>query len=721
MSASHRSVGKCNPRSLSYSSIRAIKFFVPQELLQEVLRQAGQCAPAIQAAASVHGARVMAKFDKQAAEQLLERGISLVQSLPPDERSLLLEEFPSVVAGADPNRAVALFMSLEKAEWGADRLLFAMLAHGHITEAVGYLSNSRFGAAFPYGALTNALADCRDNHDARRAMLRSAMKAAEKDESATQGFGGYGFLQVFNTYWTLLPMEEAKAFVRRLVQRTLDERDEIGSSRFRGHGREVRFTSMQQQKLFEAFGPLRHLDPPFAESLLKTHTELAEAVEIYPYGPFALSASIQAPTAAPRTEDRLPAEALEWDFLGMRWIPVAEWMKTNWENAFSQAMVLLDVDTKPRNPNRHPHEVWPSTQEFRVLMYKAGRYEGRDAAARIDRIPHPDVRLLAKIELIAGIVGLPQLGGSSRAPRPIEDSPAMQIAKASQAFTTLNLAALPIRWEGNGLAREVQIEFAAWDGDRSQWGLPLCREISLFRHDGQLEKSRGTLLDLTCRYDENARLLSIEASGEDESRRFLCSYDDNSNLVRVEKSQEDERKESTDPFSAAGNWSSFSTSVVESVSTFRGFRVNSAAGVNIEYNIDGKPITLSYVRDGDLQCRMNRNWDANGRLISETNQPCFPQADFILPSTELRYEYDSRGRCTAMRTDFGEGHTFDSTFLYDDSDNMIELKSGEHHQRFEYAYDPQGNWTERVTWTLDKTNARYVEASMERRHIEYFT
>jgi hypothetical protein len=248
---------------------------MPQQLLLGVLRQAEQSAPPIQAAASVHCARVMAKFDKQAAEQLLERGISLAQSLPPDERSLLLEEFPSVIAGADPNRAVELFMSLEKAEVGPDRLLFAMLAHGHIAEAVEYLSNSVFDAAFPYGALTNAMADCRDNHDAQRAMLRSAMKATEKAESETHGFGGHSFLLVFNSYWMLLPTEEAKAFVHALVQRTLDEQDEKGSSQFRGHGRKVRFTSMQQGKLFEVFGPLRHLDLPFAESLLKTHKELA--------------------------------------------------------------------------------------------------------------------------------------------------------------------------------------------------------------------------------------------------------------------------------------------------------------------------------------------------------------------------------------------------------------------------------------------------------------
>jgi YD repeat-containing protein len=685
------------------------------ELLLEVLRQAEQSAPAMQAAVAVHGARVMAKFDIQAADQLVERGISLAQSLPPDERSPMLEEFPSVIAGTDPNRAVGLFVSLEKGERGPDpdRLLFAMLAHGHVAEAVEHLSSSTFGADFPYGALMNAMADCRDNRDAQRAMLRSAMKATEKHESGSNGFGDHTFIQVFNSYWIVLPTEEAKAFVRALVQRMLVEQDEKVSSSFGGHRREVRFTSMQQQKLFEVFGSLRHLDPSFAESLLTTRPELAEAVDICPDGPFDLGRFIEPPVSTPRMENRLPAEAIEWDSLRFRWIPVAEWMKTNWENAFSNAMALLEVDTGPRNPNMHPHEVWPSTQEFRVLMYKAGRYEGRDAAPRIDRIPHPDVRLLAKIEFIAGMVGLPQLGGSSRAPRPIEDSPAMQIAKASQAFTKLNLAALPIRWEGKGLPREIQIEFTAGNRDRSQWGSPLCRETALFRRDGQLDQSRGTLLDLTCQYDGNARLLSIEASGEDGPRRFLCTYDDNANLVRVEKTQEDKHQQSVDSFPAAAHMDVFS-------STFGGFRVDSATGITIDYNSHRQPTTLFYRRDGEPQYRMQRKWDANGRLLSETNQAYFPQAVFDVPSITLRYEYDSSGRCTAMRTDFGEGHAFESTFFYDDRDNMIEFNSSEHHQRFEYAYDSQGNWTERVTWNWDKAKSEYVKASVERRRIEYF-
>jgi hypothetical protein len=528
---------------------------------------------------------------------------------------------------------------------------------------------------------------------------------------------------MLNHFWMLLPNEEMKTFLHSMVRRALDERDKKVNSNLRGvEGREVHFNSMQQQTLFHVFGPLRHIDPEFAESLIQTRSELAKAVAIYPYGPFGVTASSEPPKPAPKMRDCSPEKAMEWDFINFRWLPVVEWLKTTWEESFSQAMTLLTVDTKPGNPNLNPHEVWPSTQEFRVLMYKAGRYEGRDAAKRLDRIPNPDVRLLAKIELIAGTVGLPQLGGTSRAPRRIEDSPAMQRAKSSEAFTSLNLAALAIRWEGKGPARRVHTEFAAFDAHRSQWGLVLRRETALFRRDGQLEESRGSLSDLVCAYDADGRLVSIEVSGEDGPRRFLCNYDNNSRLVRVEQTRDETIPiVSSGPIGTAAHWGGgFSNSVYSFVVTPAGFRMDRAIALSIEYDSNGRPVVLSYTLNGGMQCLTKREWDTNGRLISENSRTDFPGAGFEMPSTGLRYEYDSRGRYTSMRTEFGEDYSTASTFLYDDRDNIVEANSRTHGSRFEYAYDRQGNWTERVTWIWNQAKAEYFKETVERRHIDYF-
>jgi len=168
---------------------------MPQQLLREAIQRAERSAPAVQAAALVHCARVMTKFDKVTADQLLERGITVTQSLSHDECSLLLEEFPSIAAGTNPRRAIELYELLEKKESGSDRLLFAMLGHGHISEAVTYLSSPNLGANFPYSALLNAMADCGDDPDARRTLLRSAMKAIEKNPGGTDSFGGHSFVR----------------------------------------------------------------------------------------------------------------------------------------------------------------------------------------------------------------------------------------------------------------------------------------------------------------------------------------------------------------------------------------------------------------------------------------------------------------------------------------------------------------------------------------------
>jgi hypothetical protein len=698
---------------------------MPQQLLRESIQQSEGSAPAVQAAALLHCARVMTQFDKVTADQLLERGITVTQSLSDDdERSLLLEEFPSIAAGTNPKRAIELYESLEKKDWSSsDRLLFSMLGHRHIAEAVAYLTSPNVSANFSYNALTNAMADCGEDGDAQRTLLRSAMNAIMREPGEMNGFGSQSFLQVLNYFWMLLPNEEMKTFLHSFVRRVLDEPDQKGNSKLRGaDGREVHFNSMQQQTLFHVFGPLRHIDPEFAESVRQTHSELAKAAAIYPYGPFGVTASAEPPKPAPKMRHCSPEKAMEWDFINFRRLPVAEWLKTTWEESFSQAMTFLTVDTKPGNPNLHPHEVWPSTQEFRVLMYKAGRYEGRNAAKRLDRIPNPDVRLLAKIELIAGIVGLPQLGGTSRAPRPIEDSPAMQRAKSSQAFTTLNLAALPIRWEGKGPARRVHTEFAACDAHRSKWGQVLRRETALFRRDGQLEESRGSLSDLVCAYDADGRLVSIEISGEDGPKRFLCIYDNNSRLVRVEQTRNETTQiVSSGPIGTAAHWGGgFSTTVFSYAVTPAGFRTDSAIALSIEYDGNGRPVVLSYTLDRGMQSLTKREWDAHGRLISENSRTEFPEAEFEMPSTDLRYEYDSRGRCTSMRTEFGEDHSSGSTFLYDDHDNIVEANSRTHDSRFEYSYDRQGNWTERVTWIWNQAKAEYFKETVERRHIDYF-
>jgi hypothetical protein len=75
-------------------------------------------------------------------------------------------------------------------------------------------------------------------------------------------------------------------------------------------------------------------------------------------------------------------------------------------------------DVEQDHPNQPAREFWPSTCSFRSILYHAGNRLGPNAAAYLERIPDPDLRLFAQIELAAALAGLPELQGTQREYRP---------------------------------------------------------------------------------------------------------------------------------------------------------------------------------------------------------------------------------------------------------------------------------------------------------------
>src|SRR4029078_3712234 len=122
----------------------------------------------------------------------------------------------------------------------------------------------------------------------------------------------------------------------------------------------------------------------------------------------------------------------------------------------------------------------------------------------------------------------------------IEDPPGLQAAKASPTFTSLNLAALPIRWTGKAAAKEVRTEFAEWDSTLARWKPPLRQETSIFRRDGQLEQSRDTVSNIVNEYNNAGQLLWIEITEQEETKHLSCTYDANQRLVRVAEEASDD-------------------------------------------------------------------------------------------------------------------------------------------------------------------------------------
>jgi hypothetical protein len=136
----------------------------------------------------------------------------------------------------------------------------------------------------------------------------------------------------------------------------------------------------------------------------------------------------------------------------------------------------------------------------------------------------------------------------------------------------------------------------------------------------------------------------------------------------------------------------------------------------------------------------NQPPEAREKLLAAFSKAFGPQ--LILFSAS--YSYDEKGRLAERRRRTGEldgGQR--TTYRYDDRGNPIEeidkdksidwqiddtgnsrpTKEISHTQnsRFEYAYDAEGNWTEKVLWSRLEPNPNFQLSNMERREITYFT
>ena len=111
--------------------------------------------------------------------------------------------------------------------------------------------------------------------------------------------------------------------------------------------------------------------------------------------------------------------------------------------------------------------------------------------------------------------------------------------------------------------------------------------------------------------------------------------------------------------------------------------------------------------------------------------------------SQTSYAYDENGRLRERNTRMGTlGRNRDS-FLYDEYSKTIEHTtehesykigidehgnqhtvsdhSSRQYSRFEYQYDKQGNWTERVVWTRIEPNPNFERSNIERREITYYS
>jgi len=195
-----------------------------------------------------------------------------------------------------------------------------------------------------------------------------------------------------------------------------------------------------------------------------------------------------------------------------------------------------------------------------------------------------------------------------------------------------------------------------------------------------------------------------------------------------------------------------------------------AATVTTRYDERGQPHEVLFHDDGQrLLRRVIFTRDSTGRLIREEmhfgEQTPFPGMEKDLENasaadreralamianlfgpnkvmSSTTYAYDAKGRLVERRTCTGQLADRRSTFRYDDHDNPIAeasedssremqtdekgnlhpTKESSHKQnvRFEYRYDAQGNWTERIVWSRWESNPNFERSNIERRDITYY-
>jgi hypothetical protein len=391
---------------------------MPQDLLSDAREQTRRFEPAVRAAAFLHLARVLTNVDPAEAQRVLDEGIALVMALAAGDRDILIGEAAALAATVSPARAFPLAREVStNRESVLTRALFNMLDHGHVSDAVAYLSEPSPDQAYPFDAALQAMGR-RSDDEARLRVFRSAIRAMRRQRSSgdRESFRTlHHFTRLFTRHWTRLPPDEARAVVRQLVGWIQDEPDSRTNASFSAGSQQVRFSSAHEQRLFEILGPLRHLDPDHAVSLAKDYPSLAAAAERFPYGRESMEEAMHAERPPIPRE---PVEQPHYIDVGRRLIPIPEAIRSEFSDAFAVALDLYAADSDPEHFNDAPQECWPSAYEFRKILYLAGRHEGAAAARYLDRIPSAALRLLAQIECAAALAGLPQLGGRTLRPGP---------------------------------------------------------------------------------------------------------------------------------------------------------------------------------------------------------------------------------------------------------------------------------------------------------------
>jgi len=241
-----------------------------QQLLLSACEQADHSETAVRAAALMHIARVLARSDQAAAEQLLEQGIALAKQIDVDATSLLLCNAISLAAAVSAKHALPLYVEHRRNDpfgGAVVSLVNVMAQHGHISDAIAYLSDPLPGDRFPLHFVNNLERECHDD-DTRRQLLELAIRdwknAAPREAGPEEQFTALSFSGLFGRFWNLLPREVATPVLRELIDWALDMKSEPCQYTLTENPEDPKLASEQEFQLFKLIPALQYLEPDLA-------------------------------------------------------------------------------------------------------------------------------------------------------------------------------------------------------------------------------------------------------------------------------------------------------------------------------------------------------------------------------------------------------------------------------------------------------------------------
>jgi hypothetical protein len=385
---------------------------MPAHLVKRAIEQSRNRGPFVNSMALLSGARVLASLDNPVARQAFAEGVRLAESLPLEARRLrlILDDAARFGALADPAAAIALFRRLQSdypsrpGHANGAMLIQSLAQGGEILAALELLEDPDCDT----GGAQIVLHHTSDPILRRRAMIaaRDRWRRLRQNPDSVGGFQRHEFPQLFSQHRQILDAKEQAVWLDELLHAIEHDPDQETNS---GFGESVRFHSTRDTHLFEILGVLRALKPPEElEAVLSRYPEVAAAAQIYRLGLETLMPQRPLGVACSRGGGTGFGVGGSFRDRGL----LAGMMAAHQGDASAVPQLLEEArrlhreDIDPGDPNLAPHVFWPSCHAYKLALYWAGRFSGKDAEPLLDQIPDTDFAILAAIELAAGVTGL---------------------------------------------------------------------------------------------------------------------------------------------------------------------------------------------------------------------------------------------------------------------------------------------------------------------------